>query len=378
MRCKARNYTGSQINTGTLRQSNIELLRIIAMVIIVAHHFARHSGFDFPTSSISVNRLWIRFILLGGKIGVNVFVIISGYFLATSKSTKAGKILKLWLQIFFYSVVIFLGFVIAGLKPFNIKELIKHFSPVIFSQWWFASTYLVLYILSPYINRLLRTFNKRQYIGFMMLLLFGWCIIPTFTGQTLQSNALLWFSFLYSVGAYFKLYKPETYYSAAKLISLSFAFAVLTFLSAVIFDVLGTKISVFGVHATFFYGMQKLPILIASVLLFVGFLKLDIRYNKIINIIASATFGVYLIHDSGYMRQLLWKTLFHNTFYEDKILLIPYSLFVITIVFIGCTLIELFRIYALENNYISSVSIFSEYIDKKIVSFLDKIMDKCK
>ena len=52
-----------------LRQSNIELLRIVAMVLIVAHHFAVHGGFDFPLANITVNRLWIQFIQIGGKIG---------------------------------------------------------------------------------------------------------------------------------------------------------------------------------------------------------------------------------------------------------------------------------------------------------------------
>lgn len=50
---------------GQKRLSNIELLRVVAMVMIVAGHFAGHSGFDFPTEKITVNRLWIEF-LRGG------------------------------------------------------------------------------------------------------------------------------------------------------------------------------------------------------------------------------------------------------------------------------------------------------------------------
>ncbi len=83
------------------RQSNIELLRIIAMLIIIAHHFAVHSGFEFSNDAVTVNRLWIQFIQIGGKTGVNVFVLISGYFLITSKTLKTSKAIKLWLQIFF-------------------------------------------------------------------------------------------------------------------------------------------------------------------------------------------------------------------------------------------------------------------------------------
>ena len=97
-------------NQALIRQSNIELLRIIAMVIIVAHHFAVHGGFDFPIETVAPNRLWIQFLALGGKIGVNIFVLISGYFLIDAKSLKKVKVLKLWLQIFTYSASILCHF----------------------------------------------------------------------------------------------------------------------------------------------------------------------------------------------------------------------------------------------------------------------------
>ncbi len=76
------------------RQSNIELLRIISMILIVAHHFSVHGGFDFSSTSFSVNRLYIQFLAMGGKIGVDIFVIISGYFLITSNKINIAKVLK--------------------------------------------------------------------------------------------------------------------------------------------------------------------------------------------------------------------------------------------------------------------------------------------
>lgn len=67
------------------RNSSIELLRIIAMVMIMFHHFAYYSGFEYNLSSISTPYLWYNFIIMGGKIGVNIFVLISGYFLIDDK-----------------------------------------------------------------------------------------------------------------------------------------------------------------------------------------------------------------------------------------------------------------------------------------------------
>ncbi len=356
------------------RQSNIELLRIVAMIIIVAHHFALHGQFVFPSNSISVNRLWILFILIGGKIGTDVFVLISGYFLVTSKSANTGKVIKLWLQLFFYSAVIFAVSAAFGTVPFRISELIKHIAPVTFSQWWFASTYFVLYILSPYINMLLRTLDNRQYIGFLTLLLFCWCIIPTFTGQAFQSNGLLWFVFLYSLAGYYRLFGIKISLSAGKLISLSFACTLLTFLAAAVFDILGMKIPFFRAHATSFYDMQKIPVLVISVLMVWGFSKLDIRYSRIINTVSSATFGVYLLHDHDIMRIFLWKKVFRNAAYADSRMLIPYSLFVIGLVFTGGTLIELARIYLLENNYRKAITHIAGKADRWIDLLSDTIM----
>lgn len=102
------------------RQSNIELLRIISMILILAHHFSVHGGFNILKTSFTINRLWIQFLQFGGKIGVNIFVIISGYFLITSKGIKISKVLKLWLQLFFYSVSIYTLFVLTGVEVVSI------------------------------------------------------------------------------------------------------------------------------------------------------------------------------------------------------------------------------------------------------------------
>lgn len=104
------------------------------MVMIVGHYFAVH-GWEggFPYQSISVNRLWVQFIQMGGKIGVNVFVLISGYFLIIAPKIKISKVIKLWLQIAFYSLILFALFVGTGIKAFCIIELktVRHFLSVV-------------------------------------------------------------------------------------------------------------------------------------------------------------------------------------------------------------------------------------------------------
>ncbi|WP_024344739.1 acyltransferase [Streptococcus equinus] len=358
------------------RKSNIELLRIISMILILAHHFSIHGGFEVLESSLSLNRFWIQFLQLGGKIGVDIFVIISGYFLIISNGIKVSKVLKLWLQLFFYSVLIYTLFVLTGIEVVSIKGIIKNVLPVIFTRWWFASTYFVLYLLSPYLNKMLISLSKIDYQKLLIVLTFFWCIIPTFTAANFQSNVLIWFIYLYILAGYIRLYGILKHLSNKWLIIVAIISYLATYLSAVIFDMLGTKFFVFSTHSTYFFGMQKLPILMVSAFIFLIFLRVDIGSIKLINFISSATFGVYLIHDNEYVREFLWQTLFKNASYAYSDMLILYSMLVIITVYLTCTVIELIRIYLIEKKYMSWVNNVSVKIEEKINNLIEVVCNR--
>lgn len=109
------------------------------MLFIIAHHFSVHGEFFF-SSGFNINYLWIDFIQIGGKIGVNIFVLISGYFLINSQKVQLNKVLKLWIQIFTYSIIFFIIFSLTNKINFSLGNIIEYIFPITFSQWWFAST----------------------------------------------------------------------------------------------------------------------------------------------------------------------------------------------------------------------------------------------
>lgn len=176
-----------------IRNSSIELLRIISMVMILSCHFATHGGFSFDAQTLSVPRFWWYFIEMGGNFGVDVFVLISGYFLITSKGGifNFKRILKFWGQVIFYSIVIYLVFGILGVSEFSAKSLLKTFFPITFSSWWFASTYFVLYLIHPFLNMFLKKIDKSTYQKLLVMEVILWVIIPTFTFSSYQSNSLI-------------------------------------------------------------------------------------------------------------------------------------------------------------------------------------------
>ena len=324
------------------RQSNFELLRILAMVAIIANHFSLHSGFAFAPGDLSLQRFYVQLLQLGGKVGVNLFVMISGYFLIHTTSIKLSKILKLWGQVIFYSVTIFAVLWLTGNADLGLKQLVKHALPITFEIWWFASVYFVLYLVSPYLNRLAATLTGRQYVGMLALFTLCWSVIPTLSTMDFQGNGLIWFSYLYLLGGFLRRYGHRISLQAGMSLLLGSGILLLTFLSAVVFDILGTKWGAFASHATYFFSDRKVPVVLASVLIFYGVSKLDMGCRPAINRISGAMFGVYLIHDHLIMRTVLWQDIFSGTTVSG-LLVVPYSLLCIVLVFVVCTAIDMLR-----------------------------------
>ena len=355
------------------RNSSIELLRIISMVMIMFHHFAYHGNFEWNYNEITIPHLWYNFILMGGKVGVNIFVLISGFFLIenTERLFQPKKLLKFWGQVVFYSITTYFLSIVLQINNFDIKQIIKICFPITYPGWWFASTYFMLYLIHPFLNKLLHDLNKNVYQYLILLLVLCWSIIPTLTTQLFESNSLLWFITLYVIAGYAKIYGFNERLKSKHYFFLFLIVLVCSYLISVSFLVLGTKRNELAVHAIDFFGMERFPILLMALFLFMTFSKLKIKYNKWINVIASATFGVYLIHDSSYIRYYIWWNIFKINQYQESLFLIPYSILVVFIIYVLCTGIEMVRKVLLERPYIIFVN---KYVNL-LINPLNKIYE---
>ena len=92
----------NNVNYKKRRDSNIELFRIITMLLIVAHHYVVNSGLLEVMSAKPLSGKSIFLFVLGawGKIGINCFVFITGYFMCKSNITLK-KFVKLLFEIIF-------------------------------------------------------------------------------------------------------------------------------------------------------------------------------------------------------------------------------------------------------------------------------------
>lgn len=338
------------------RDSRFELLRILAMLLIIFHHFATHGQFYF-SDRYALPRFWYSFIFIGGKIGVDVFVLISGYFLIQKDSMRIDriKVIRLWSQAAFYSIGLYIITCLAGADTFHWMGWVHACLPITYQCWWFASTYFVLFLLHPYLNTLLHGLNQTQYRHLLLLQLGCWCIVPTLTDKSFEGNDLLWFIILYSLAGYIRTYGICRTLRSRHWFAGFFGFTAVTYATCVAATLIGKTHSAFAYQAMYFYGQNKITILLVSVCLFMAFDSMKMNYHKWINVLGSAVFGVYLIHDHAAVRSFLWIKLFRNASFWDSNFIVPYSVFAVFTVYIICTILELLRQKYFEQPYMRIV-----------------------
>ncbi len=346
------------------RQSNLELLRIFSMLLIVLHHYS-YGNFTF-SNDITTNKVIIQILLIGGKIGVNCFVLITGYFMINSKF-KLKKLVSLIVQVFTYSIVfLFVG--IALNMELDIKSVVKSILPIIHSQYWFITTYVVIYIFSDYINAFINQCSKKRLEKLMILLFVVQVIIPTFTGGKLGFSDVLWFITLYIIGAYIQKY-PNNYTNGnkSKLALLSIFMIVLSILA---FDIIGQKINFVSRHYDYFTYMNSIFIVISSICIFITFKNMNIKYNKFINVVASTMLGVYLIHANIFMRTIIWEDIFKISTFLNKSTI---ELIGNVIISVGSIMVFSIIIDLIRQKFIEPVEIkIIEKLSKKTLKFFRK------
>ena len=186
----------------SVRRSNIELIRIICMLMIITMHFMGHGGVLSSYKDISVNLVICEVIEGICMIAVNCFILISGYW-GSDATFQWKKVFKLALQIWVYSVLIYFALFIPGVVKFEFKDFIYAIFPISTNMDAFSTEYLMMYILSPFINILLKNLNKKQFENLLLILVAFFVLWPdlfSFMGTTIEfggAYGIVWFLVLY-------------------------------------------------------------------------------------------------------------------------------------------------------------------------------------
>lgn len=296
------------------RQSNIELLRILAIIGVIVLHFNNPSlGGAFQLvrpGSISFLLLYILescFI-----IAVDLFMIISGYFLIIDNKRSFWKPVELIFQVMFFY---FCRYMINGFMSGTIdaKGALMSLVPSNF----FVILYITVYIISPYINILIMNLNDKNRMRFIITLLIVFSIYPTFVDliseianqqfiglSSIGMNGSQWgysivnFVLCYIVGAYIYIYKDVLFKIKNSRLLVAFIINICILTAWSFFN------DYTGYNSTKSALEYCNPIIILNaVVVFIAFGKFRLN-SKIVNELAKATFTVFLCHNLFLKREV--------------------------------------------------------------------------
>ena len=291
---KDTNHTG--------RTSNIELLRIVAMLMIIGHHYVYYGVWQNYAPEIAnvlyhsgstVNKLWANLLLPGGVVGVAIFFLLAGYFGIRQDQVSVSKIVQ---PVVFYGVcglAVSLIYSLASGEPIAIVPVIRSVFPLGGSLYWFATVYVMLMAAKPYINSLI---NRLSGKGLLLAILFmgvEYGAVRYINGGHLGIVQGL---FYYTVGAYIRR-NAERLCQVNSYFCLFFAF---------VFWLMYGIVNRISSAAGYLTATVVLGTLI-SVLLVLAFLSGKQFVSEWINWIGRHTFGAYLFHEHILLRKLLWS-----------------------------------------------------------------------
>lgn len=320
------------------RQSNFEALRIVCIISIVVLHIWTQT----EAINLKPDAGWPYFLFVlfgyGGRLVCNCFVMIGAWFLCDTEF-KSERVVKLWMQIFFYAVTITVICTLLKFPDADLVRLIQAFLPIMGRPVWFPAEYILLLMLSPFLNKLL-IWEEGQYCRKILIFLAVLIMIPAtlfpieYTKPVFSE--LVCFCFLYLYIAYIKRHpmhwmekRMRVYIGAVSMYSFNVAVYI-------ILDDLGLKS-----YAHYYMSHYETVFsFITSVLLFIAFKNINLGRGKIINFIGGNTFAVYLLHALPCLCITLWNGIFNVDDNLDNPL---YIVSVVVIIFVVAMVVESIR-----------------------------------
>lgn len=376
--------------TKKVRESGLELGRMIIMFQIVFLHvctYGNYAGAAKANGGIHEVLFYLIWLMCRGP--VLLLIMIMGYFTVTKQQSVKQtfpKIKSLYLPMMFYSIFLHIAaLVIDRFSDFEVfpaygkSELISAFFPFMHRTWYFLTLYIMVLVITPYLNIVLQKISKEEYLTLLGILGFIFCIwqplskMPHFNQifQTVKvfttegGKSYYDFLFAYIIGGYLRLHFKEPF--KKNWHNLAAFFGLGLFNTALCF--------IYEDYKRVVPFNDNLIVLIQCVFFIMFFKNLKIQ-SRAINAMAATNLGIYMIHEQPQFRRIIWKDWlvfshqkgFYSTWkFPIKILLLC------SIVYFGCMLVEFGRIYLfrlignLYNKYTSKNKSTDNSNDKNIM-----------
>lgn len=301
------------------RMANLELLRCVAMMMVVALHYLGKGGLLASLSGVWFGGMEVAAWLLESFciVAVNVYMFISGYFLCLS-SFKLSRLIRLWLQVWTYSVVFGMIGALTGVMEetaFDTHYLLTLLFPISMGHYWFMTAYFFLYLLLPFVGMAVRKMTKRQLQISMALLLLVFCILKSVLPVRLEMDEqgydCLWYLCVFLAAAYMRRFGIPFLEKKWRCLVLYAGCCLLIFAGTMalrhVYQRTGSLERMLGMCMEY---NHLLPFLAAAGLfgLFYG-LQIKGKAADVVVFLAPYTLGVYLLHENLGLRYTWQKWL---------------------------------------------------------------------
>ncbi len=294
-----------QVATSAMRRnSSIELLRIISMLMIIGFHILRNPLAEaLKAMPICTSKFILQNVFLNaGWIGNCIFFAISAWFFAEREQSFRSCLRRAWLlerEVLFWSLMIFAFAAVTGLSSTYISDtrglLFDSVLPLSTDLWWYPTSYVIFLLLLPFLQHGLKILGKKEHghLALLMLALWGIGGLVYHVQFDIASASVFVLIYWYVLITYYRWYMDSFSSKCCwGMIGAGFAIDVLYWSST-------NLMSLKGNHPTelqlFIFDSWKLPSMLIGFGIFLLCEKKSF-HSTIINLIASTTFGVYLIH----------------------------------------------------------------------------------
>ncbi|WP_062076847.1 acyltransferase family protein [Demequina globuliformis] len=294
------------------RNAKIEALRIAAMLGIVAHHYAIHGGVIGGTESGNT-AVFLAVFSSFGKWGVDVFVLVSAWFMV-DRPARGKALSRVYSETLPVSWLIGTLMAVTGVVALSSRDVAKAVAPVVFSEYWFVTAFVLLVLISPYLTIVIDALTKQQLGRLLAGGLVLWSVLTLVPGIALGMSDLAWFAFLYLIAGYLKRHGlPWTPRVLAVTALVSVGVLVLGVALAASWRVaIGSPADVWWVM-TELASQSSLLTAVPAIAVVAWATTSRPWRSPLIVTVASASFGVYLIHDNPLIRRVLWSDVVDTT-----------------------------------------------------------------
>ncbi|MCM1057222.1 MAG: acyltransferase [Firmicutes bacterium] len=294
--------------SGKKRMANLELLRCVAMLMVIVLHYLGKGGLLPELTGGGLDATGAAAWLLEAFciVAVNVYMLISGYFLCAS-SFKLSRLLQLLVQVWLYSVVFgILGAVTGVVTEVTVDThyFLTLLFPISMEHYWFLTAYVFLYLLLPFVGTAVKRMSKRQLQLALSLLLIAFCVLKSVLPLRLEKDAMgydcLWYLCVFVTAAYIRRFGINFLEKRRRAGILYVVCCLLAYAGTMGLRLFYARTGSLGRMTGMCMEYNHILPFLAAVGLFGFFRKIEIKGKiaDVINKIAPYTLGVYLLHEN--------------------------------------------------------------------------------